>query len=112
MGLDLTPFLPEGYIASDTQARNFERAKRELELDEFKAEIIKLFRKKKMNFDKHIFFEKKNKNTNCDFEVNHNLTLYGTELENIFRYFQEQNLIFLSKKKIFQEREKRITFFN
>ena len=43
-----------------------------------------------MNFDKHIFFEKKtNKNTNCDFEVNHNLTLYGTELENIFRYFQE-----------------------
>ena len=82
-----------------------------LELNEFKAEIIKLFRKKKMNFDKHIFFEKKNKNTNCDFEVNHNLTLYGTELENIFRYFQELDLIFFSKK-IFQEREKRITFFN
>ena len=49
MGLDLTPFLPEGYIASDTQARNFERAKRGLELNEFKAEIIKLFFRKKKN---------------------------------------------------------------
>ena len=111
MGLDLTPFLPEGYIASDTQARNFDRAKRELELIEFKAELIKLFRKKKMNFDKHIFFEKKNKNTNCDFEVNHNLTLYGTELENIFRYFQEQNLIFLSKKKNLSGKRKKDYLF-
>ena len=49
MGLDLTPFLPEGYIASDTQARNFERAKRELELNEFKAEIIKLFFQEEKN---------------------------------------------------------------
>ena len=33
-----------------------------------------------MNFDKHIFFEKKNKNTNCDFEVNHNLTDYSGKI--------------------------------